>query len=75
LFINGLDYTKIDGLLDNHPSKFNSYLYGYDIVCSSFKELMETTGPALIILNGGCYNKEIVNEYKTNSTNKEFFII
>jgi len=75
LFINGLDYNKVDGLLDNHPSKFNSYLYGYNIVCTSFKELMSSSMPALIILNGGCYNQEILKEYKSNSSNKEFLIV
>jgi hypothetical protein len=75
LFMNGLDYTKIDGLLDNHPSKLNSYLYGYDILCSSFKEIMTNGKPGLIILNGGCYNSEILKEYESHRFNKEFIVI
>jgi hypothetical protein len=73
--MNGLDYTKIDGLLDNHPSKLNSYLYGYDILCSSFKEIMTNGKPGLIILNGGCYNSEILKEYESHRFNKEFIVI
>ena len=75
LFINGLNHTKIDGILDNHPSKINSYLYGYDIKCLSFKEIMTNGKHGLVILNGGCYNPEILKEYETNSFSKEFFVI
>ena len=63
LFALGLDKSKIYGILDNAPHKIGKYLYGTDLKCLSFNDIIETTEDIVIILNGGCYNKEILNMF------------
>lgn len=55
----GLDYSKIDYLLDNSMDKINKYFYGYNLKCIAMKDIIETQELSLLILHGGCFNKEI----------------
>ena len=55
----GLNYSKIDYLLDNSFDKINKYFYGYNIKCIAMKDIIDTTDKSLLILHGGCFNKEI----------------
>ena len=61
LFVNGLDYTLLDGILDNSPNKINKYLYGYNLECNSFNELLNANDPnnCIIIGGSGNYIKEL----------------
>lgn len=60
LFTFGLEPSQITGMLDNSLPKLNKYLYGTKLYCRSFKEVAEdTTHEKIILLNGGCFNKEI----------------
>lgn len=55
----GLKYHKIDYLLDNSSDKINKYFYGYNIKCIAMNDIINTTEKSLLILHGGCFNKEI----------------
>lgn len=55
----GLNYSKIDYLLDNSIDKINKFFYGYNLKCISMNEIIDTTNKSLLILHGGCFNKEI----------------
>lgn len=67
LFNFGLNYKNLRAILDNAPSKIGKYLYGYEIQCISFIETMNNaTTEIIIILNGGCFNREIVRQNMTN---------
>lgn len=59
IFALGLNINRISGILDNSPLKIGKYLYGYNIKCISFDEILQKTEHCAIILNGGCYNQEI----------------
>lgn len=63
LFALGLNPDKIEAILDNAPHKIGQYLYGYKKKCIPFKDILEdTTKESIVILNGGCYNQEIINK-------------
>lgn len=61
LFTFGLNYNKISGLLDNSPNKIGKYLYGYNLCCLSFNEIVEKdeVETCIIISGAGSYCKEI----------------
>jgi hypothetical protein len=61
LFTNGLKYEKLEGILDNSPNKIGKYLYGYNLLCSSFSELLNSDrNDYFIIISGaGSYIKEL----------------
>lgn len=59
LFGYGLNYQKLNGILDNSSHKIGKYIYGYGLLCSSFHEKTITTSPITIILCGGCFTKEL----------------
>lgn len=61
LFTNGLKYEKLEGILDNSPNKIGKYLYGYNLLCSSFNELLNSdSNDFFIIISGaGNYIKEL----------------
>jgi len=61
LFALGLDEYKITALLDNAPHKIGKYLYGTELLCKPLTSILESNESAIVILNGGCYNKEIIN--------------
>jgi hypothetical protein len=55
----------IDFVLDNSPNKIGKYLYGYNLECKSFEDTYNNDKNAIII-NGGCFNKEIINKLNLN---------
>jgi hypothetical protein len=60
LFVFGLNHLFFKNILDNSPSKINKFLYGYNLLCKSFDELISTANKsAIIFINGGCFNKEL----------------
>lgn len=60
LFALGLDQTKITAILDNAPHKIGKYLYGTKLKCLSMQEFITNHKEnSILILNGGCYNKEV----------------
>lgn len=64
LFNYGLNYNKLTGILDNASLKINKYMYGYELKCYNFNEIVEKNEDSIILLNGGCFNKEInVDKY------------
>jgi hypothetical protein len=66
LFVNGLNYNNLTGLLDNSPNKIGKYLYGYNLQCSSFNEIIQKdeVGTCIIISGAGNYCNEINIEAK-----------
>ena len=56
LFIFGLHYTKLSGVLDNSPHKIGKYLYGYNLLCSSFNDILKTTQENICVFIGGAGN-------------------
>lgn len=66
LFNFGLNYKKLKGILDNSETKIGKYMYGFNIKCESFNKIINNTDDnkiIYIILNGGVFNKEIINKY------------
>ena len=70
----GLNYEKISGMLDNSPNKIGKYLYGYNLLCSSFNDILNSDDKniCIIISGAGSYIKElniknitINNKYQT----------
>jgi hypothetical protein len=59
LFKYGLEYNKLDGILDNSPLKVGKFMYGYKLECFSMEHIMKNDNKIKIILNGGCFNKDI----------------
>jgi hypothetical protein len=61
LFAFGLDSTLFTNILDNSSTKINKYIYGHKLLCKSFTEIASNkTDQITIIINGGCFNKELV---------------
>lgn len=63
----GLDKEQIVAVLDNSPLKINKFLNELPIL--AFNEVIQTNEKKLIILAGGCYNKEIFHQASKNSNN------
>jgi len=59
LFTFGLNKSLLSGILDNSKYKIGKYLYGEQIRCLSFNEILNQDNNIVIILNGGVYNKEV----------------
>lgn len=61
LFINGLNYSKLEGILDNSPNKIGKYFYGYNLLCESFNKYIEANDEKTYIFLGGAenYKKEL----------------
>jgi hypothetical protein len=60
-----LSNKEIDYVLDNSINKIGKYMYGYNLECKSFIDYKDNNDCA-IILNGGCFNKEVINTIKLN---------
>lgn len=56
LFMFQFDYTHLTGILDNSPHKIGRYLYGYNLLCSSFDKLVEENDETVCIFIGGAGN-------------------
>jgi hypothetical protein len=61
LFTYGFDYTKLSGILDNSPHKIGKYLYGYNLLCESFNELLTCQNENVVVFipNTGTYIDEL----------------
>lgn len=61
LELYNLRSNKITGILDNSPNKIGKYLYGYNLLCSSFNELLksEDNNIVIFIASTGSYINEI----------------
>jgi hypothetical protein len=65
LFIFGLNYEKISGLLDNSMLKIGKKAYGTNLQIFSFSEKIKEN--ITLLINGGVFNKEIENNLKINN--------
>jgi hypothetical protein len=61
LFIFGLEYKKLSGILDNSPNKIGKYLYGYNLKCYSFNDILNShdSDICVFVSCAGNYIKEI----------------
>ena len=61
LFLFGLDYKKLNGILDNSPNKINKYIDGYNLLCSSFNNIIKSKNKNITIIISGAnaYIKEL----------------
>lgn len=61
LFLFGLNYKKFTGILDNSPNKVGKYIDGYDLLCSSFDNLLKENNKNVTIIISGAneYIKEL----------------
>jgi fructose/tagatose bisphosphate aldolase len=61
LFVLGLRYELLSGILDNSPNKINKYLTNYNLYCTSLNELIrdDPEDTCIIISGAGNYLKEI----------------
>lgn len=57
----GLNFKKLEGILDNSPNKIGKYLYGYNLLCSSFNDILNSDDKniCIIISGAGSYIKEL----------------
>jgi hypothetical protein len=57
----GLEYKNIRGILDNSPNKIGKYLYGYNLLCSSFNDILNSKDENIIVIisGAGSYIKEL----------------
>ena len=70
----GLHSDKIINVLDNSPHKIGKYLYGYNLYCKSFKEITEQNEDKIIIVAGGCFTGEVIDNLKKNQSNKIYIV-
>jgi len=61
LFLFGLNYKSFTGILDNSPNKIGKYVDGYDLLCSSFNEMIHQNdkNTTIIISGASDYIKEL----------------
>ena len=57
----GLNYNKLSGILDNSPNKIGKYLYGYNLLCSSFNDMIkkDNINITIILSTSENYIKEL----------------
>jgi hypothetical protein len=72
-FTFGLDYTKFTGILDNSPNKIGKYIYGYNLLCSSFDDMIKNNEENVCIFIGGAGN--YIKELNLTKTNKKIIFI
>jgi hypothetical protein len=70
LFTYGLKYEKLAGILDNSPNKIGKYLYGYNLLCSSFNDIVNNNNPDQCIIIGGAGN--YIKELKLNELSVKY---
>ena len=61
LFLLGLNYKKLNGILDNSPNKLGKYIDGYNLLCSSFNDVIKSNDKNITIFISGAndYIKEL----------------
>ena len=73
LFTFGLDFKKLSGVLDNSPNKIGKYIYGYNLLCSSFNDLLKSTEENICVFISGAGN--YIKELNLTNTNIEIIFI
>jgi hypothetical protein len=73
LFIFGLDYKKLSGVLDNSPNKIGKYIYGYNLLCSSLNDLLKSREENICVFISGAGN--YIKELDLKNTNIEIIFI
>ena len=62
LFMNGLDISSVKGVLDNSPNKIGKKMYGYNLKCYNFYEILNSHDSTItIFLNGSSEYKNELN--------------
>lgn len=57
----GVHVDMLDGMLDNSKDKIGRKIYGYNLPCLSFATMTsQNKENCVIFLNGGCFNKEVM---------------
>jgi hypothetical protein len=70
----GLPGNSIANVLDNSPLKIGKYLFGFNLECRSFNEVIESSAKKTILLAGGCYNREVLQKVKENKANTFYLL-
>jgi hypothetical protein len=65
----GLESTLILNVLDNSTFKIGRYLYGFKHKCIEFTKTTTTPDKKIIVITGGCYNSEIIDDLSKNTSN------
>jgi hypothetical protein len=73
LFMFGLNYHLLSGILDNSPNKVGKYLYGYNLLCYSFEEIIKNDDKNTCIFIGGAGN--YINEINIHSKNIKIYYL
>jgi hypothetical protein len=66
----GLTKESLIAVLDNSPLKIGKYLYGHSYKCLPFQDIIHNTSEKIILLTGGCYTQEVLQQVQKNSKNK-----
>lgn len=72
LFVYGLRHDLLTAVLDNSPAKIGNFMYGYRKPCASFQGVIDSGKPALVIMNGGCFNQEVIEAAKQKNPHITF---
>lgn len=69
LITGGLNYKRLEGLLDNSPNKIGKYLYGYGLQCFPYNTTVEedSKNTHIIICGAGSYTNELIINVKNIS--------
>ena len=70
----GIKREHITAVLDNSPLKISKYLYKHELPCKSFSKVVQSDENKIVIINGGCYNTEVLEEVRRNTKNIVFII-
>lgn len=72
LFLFGLNYKRLDSILDNSPNKIGKYLDGYNLYCDSFEKIINSSIPNITIFISGA--NQYINELNLNKDNRIIFL-
>ena len=65
---------KVYGFLDNSSNKINKLIYGYNIPIYNFKDILELNSDNdIILINGGLFNNDIIDQCKEAKNIKFIF--
>lgn len=68
LTIMGLKYQHLTAMLDNSPLKIGKKMYGINVPIHAFNSVFNDKN-ALVLLNGGVFNQEVVQSLQQNNIN------
>jgi hypothetical protein len=74
LFMNGLKWDKLTGVLDNSPNKIGKYIYGYNLKCEDMNKKLSGSllrKTKILLTGAGLY----LNELNINDSNVEIIFI